>query len=191
MPLTIDGGGNFNSTTGQPLRTGKAFVNLTETGFVSQGDVLQIRFAQAQTDSNHISKAGNSQSTLPLTCSITPYFANSVIQVQWYSMMATGGTTNASALWLSLYRSIDGGATYTNVVPIQEAYPPGPWYGWTYFQDGWSPINVVYFDRPNTTNQVTYQLRYRNGSSDTGLTNYLVHANGHHYGWILEEIGLL
>jgi hypothetical protein len=187
MALTIDGGGNF-IPTGTVVRTGGAFVMTTESGSIIPGDSLQITFAQAQSGASHLSVAGSSEVTLALTCSITPLSTTSVIQVTFYSMMAYGGTANSDGLRLSLYRSIGGGA-YTNIVPVTGSYPPGPWYGWTYFTNTWSPLHCVYFDSPNTTSAVTYQLRYRNGASSTSYTNYLVHNNGHYYGWILEEIG--
>ena len=186
MPLTIDGGGNFNPS-GTVVRTGRAFVMADEAGVAIPGDSLQITFAQSQSTGSHISIAQNSEVTLPLTCSITPLFASSRIQVTWYSQMGYGGAASADALRLALYRSIDGGA-YTNLIPVTGSYPPGPWYGWTYFINTWSPYHVTYFDSPNTTGVVTYQLRYRNGNSGA-YTNYLVHANGQYYGWILEEIG--
>ena len=173
MPVTIDGSGNITTSSGFIRSTGK---------FYAPNTVVQRVYQQAQTDANHLSIATTSQTTLALTATITPSLATSKIMVHWYSMMAYGA---ANATNYELYRSIGGGA-YSGIVVEQRAYPPGPYYGWCYHSGSWQHLNLYYFDTPNTTQAITYQLRYslESGSS----TNYVVHQSGQYYGWILTEI---
>ena len=178
MPLTIDGAGKLTSTSGNIT---------TDINFTSPGDVLQIRFAQFRTGASHITTASTSDSTLADTCSITPLYANSVIQVRFWSSMSYG---SANALNLMLYRKI-GTGNYEAVVGVgggSWATNGQPYYGWSYHTNTWNHLDVQHFDRPNTTQQVTYQLRYRNW--DNTSTLYLVHCCQHYYSWILSEIGV-
>jgi hypothetical protein len=179
MPISILGDGTITTPNNK--------VTTNNSRFLFTGDEIQIVTVQAQTDANHIQITGTSEATLPLTCSITPTSTTSKIQVIWFSNMGYGATSGSDALRLLLYRSTNGGSTYTNLIPNTDSYPPGPFYSWTYFHNTWSPYSVIYFDTPNTTNTITYQLRYRNGAGSG--TNTLVHANGQYYGWILSEIG--
>jgi hypothetical protein len=176
MPTTIDGSGNINTTSGKISTTGK---------FISPNGPIQRVYQQAQSAASHISTNTTSEQILGVTATITPILASSKILVHWYSMMIYG----AASSWLAaaLYRSLDGGTTYTAIVPIQGGYPPGPYYGWGYWESSWQPSNLYYFDTPNTTSAVIYQLRYRTMNSNGG-TNYLVHQGGQYYGWILTEI---
>ena len=177
MPLKIDGAGNLTSTSGNIT---------TDINFTSPGDVLQIRFAQFRTGASHISLTTTSEVTLGDTCSITPLYANSVIQVRFWSSLSYGA---ANALSTALYRKI-GSGSYQAVVGIADsgwASTTNPYYGWTHNANTWDHLDTKYFDRPNTTQEVTYQLRYRNWSSSSTL--YLVHCCQHYYSWTLSEIG--
>ncbi len=175
MPVTIDGFGNITTSSGFVRTTGK---------FYAPNTVVQRVYQQAQSGATHISTASTAESTLPLTATITPVLANSRIMVHWYSMMLYGA---ASGSWFSvgLYRQI-GAGSFTAIVPMAGSYPPGPYYGWAYWESTWQPSSCYYFDTPNTTSPVTYQLRYRIWSGSG--TNYLVHQSGQYYGWVLTEI---
>lgn len=179
MPISIIGDGTIISSANK--------ITSNDSKFVFSGDEIQIVYAQQQSGSSHITVTSTSETTLPLTCSIKPTSTASKIKVMWYSNMGYGGASGAAGIRLLLYRSTDGGSTYTNLIPNTGSYPPGPYYSWTYFENTWSPYSTIYFDTPGTTNIVTYQLRYRNG--DSTATNYLVHQSGQYYGWILSEIG--
>lgn len=178
MPLNIDGAGGLTSTSGNIT---------TDIAFTSPGDVLQIRFAQLRTGASHLSLNTTSETELADTCSITPLNANSIIHVRFWSSAAYG---SGNALSTALYRKI-GTGNYEAIVGISDsnwANTTNPQYGWTHFANSWEPLDLKYFDRPNTTEQVTYQLRYRNWSTTSTL--YLVYCCQHYYSWTLSEIGV-
>jgi len=177
MPLTIDGAGKFITPSGNIT---------TDINFTSPGDVLQIRFAQYRTGANHLSLNTTSETVLADTCSITPLYANSIIQIRFWSSTSYG---SGNALSTALYRKI-GSGNYEAVVGISDsgwASTTNPYYGLTHFANSWEPMDSKYFDRPNTTQQVTYQLRYRNWSTTSTL--YLVHQGQQYYSWTLSELG--
>jgi hypothetical protein len=175
MPVTIDGFGNITTSSGFVRTTGR---------FYAPNSVVQRVYQQAQSGATHISTASTSESTLPLTATITPVLASSRIMVHFYSMMMYGA---ASGAWMrtALHRQI-GTGSFDVIVGMSGTYPPGPYYGWGYWESSWQPNSCFYFDTPNTVSPLTYQIRYRL-STGSG-TNYLVHQSGQYYGWVLTEI---
>ena len=147
--------------------------------FFSPYSVVQIRNISAMSTS-HLSTSTDVFLYAPLISTITPVFANSKIKVEFFSSMALG-----SAGWMVsvLERCITGG-TYIELTPANFA-ASRYYYGWGYYSSSWGPLNYVYYDAPNTTDVVTYRIKYRN--ANTTSTNYLVHINME-YGWTLTEI---
>ena len=179
MPTSITGSGQITSTSGKISTTGS---------FVSPNSVLQRVYVQKQSGANHISTTNTTDQTLDLEVSITPKFSNSVIMVEWYSMMAYG----AASGWLNamLYRKI-GSGSYDPIIAKGGsgwASTSYPYLGWMHTESSWEPRNLVYFDTPNTTDSIVYQLRYSKWTTESSQTNYLVHCCNHWYGWILTEI---
>jgi hypothetical protein len=179
MPTSITGNGQITSTSGKISTTGT---------FVSPNSVVQRIYAQKQSGSSHISTTNTSDQTLDLEAIITPRFSNSIIMVEWYSTMAYG----AGAGWLNamLYRKI-GTGSYNAIIAKGDtgwASTPWPYLAWMHTESSWGPRNLVYFDTPNTTTNIIYQLRYSKWTTNSNETNYLVHCCQHWYGWILTEI---
>jgi hypothetical protein len=141
---------------------------------------VQVRYAQS-TSSTHIETTTTSETILSLTASITPKYRDSTIKVEFNSSMMHGG--NSEAVVVALYRKI-GNDVFFPIIPIN-ASGPLTIYGLFYDYNTWRNMEIPYFDNPNTTEQVTYQIRYRKWAGTT--VNYLVHQTMY-YGWILTEI---
>jgi len=171
---------------GLPVATSSApGVVQVGTGLSVSGGVLSTSFQSNQIvqfvhvsaiPTSHINTSTQSLTTASLTVTITPKFANSKILVNFYSQMATG---SSGPLVGYLYRSTDGGSTYTDITSARA-------YGLFYLDPSWMPINTYFTDTPNITTAVTYQVRFKN-SSTSGVLIYLVHQNME-YGWNVTEI---
>lgn len=161
------------------IPTGSRLVG-TDVGSISTSKgVVQMQFATAMPTS-HITVTSTSNTTLGLNISITPVFSNSIIKVEFFSTMIYGA---ANALTLTLQRRI-GAGSFTDLTPVTGSSSRYT-YGWNYNSSNWLAQTCVYFDTPNTTSALTYQLLYRNWSSTS--TNYLVHQYME-YGWVATEI---
>jgi|688.fasta_scaffold59820_4 hypothetical protein len=163
------------------IPTGNKLLGTTANTFYSPrraGEVIQTVSSNTMPTS-HISVTSTSETAAGLKVWISPESASSKILVQWWSTMMNGA---ANALVTVLYRSTDGGSNFTVLTPITGTKYN---YGWSYHTIGWGPQKLVFVDRPGTTGNVVYQLRYRNWSSTS--TNYLVHQYME-YGWDLTEI---
>lgn len=143
--------------------------------------VVQERFFTTMPTS-HISTATTTPADAPLTATITPKFANSRIEVVFFSTMAYGAAAS-SQLGAILLRDINGGG-YTTLTP-RTGGASRYTYGWFYKEGGWDEATLRYFDTPNTVLPVTYKLQYFNHAGSG--TNYLVHQYME-YGWVLREI---
>jgi hypothetical protein len=148
--------------------------------FYAPYSVVQIRNISTMPTS-HLSTIVTTFQYAPLISSITPVFTNSRIKVEFFSTMALG--SQGSWMVLVLERCIAGGA-FVDLTPFSNA-GTRYYYGWGYYSSSWGPLNYTYYDTPNTTNVVTYRVKYRN--ANTAATNYLVHQHME-YGWTLTEI---
>jgi hypothetical protein len=168
--ITIDGNLNVSGS-----------MNLNGTNILTPlaNEIVQQRYVQT-TSPSHITVTSLSEVALTPTISITPRYANSIIRVEFYSTMMYGA---ANAITAALYRKI-GAGSFTSIIAITQTSPL-TYYGWFYHTSSWGPSKAIYFDSPATTQQVTYELRYRNISSTA--TNYLVHQT-QYYGWIVTEL---
>lgn len=168
--ITIDGNLNVSGS-----------INVNGTNIITPlaNEIVQQVYVQTY-NPNHITVTSTSEVALSTTISITPKYSNSIIRVEFYSTMMYGA---ANAIVAALYRKI-GAGSFTSIIAITQTNPL-TYYGWFYHTSSWGPYKAIYFDSPATTQQVTYELRYRNIS--TTATNYLVHAT-QYYGWILTEI---
>ena len=142
------------------------------------GEIAQVKYYQS-TSPTHIETTTTAETELILTASITPKYIDSTIKVEFNSSMMLG----ANELLVALYRKI-GNGSFTAIIPINVSGPLTQ-LGWFYDTNSWRNVEVPYFDLPGTTEQVTYQLRYRKWS--TTVVNYLVHQTMY-YGWVLTEI---
>lgn len=161
--------------------TGNKIVGTSANVFYSPprvGEVIKTASANAMPTS-HISVTATSETAAGLKVWITPESESSKIIVEWYSQMMNGA---ANALVTVLYRSTNGGSSFVALTPITGTKYN---YGWSYHTIGWGPQRLVFVDRPSSTGNVVYELRYRNWSSTA--TNYLVHQYME-YGWNLTEI---
>jgi hypothetical protein len=159
----------------------KSVVNIS--GSVSNltllpGEIAQVKYYQS-TSPTHIQTTTTAETELILTASITPKYIDSTIKVEFNSSMMLGD----SELIVALYRKI-GTGSFTAIIPINVSGALTQ-LGWFYDLNSWRNVEVPYFDLPGTTEQVTYQLRYRKWSNAT--VNYLVHQTMY-YGWVLTEI---
>ena len=161
------------------IPTGSRLVGTDVGAITTNRGVVQMQYATAMPTS-HITVTSTSNTTLGLNISITPIFANSIIKVEFFSTMLLG---NANALTLTLQRRI-GAGSFSDLTPVTGTSSRYT-YGWSYNSSSWMSQNNIYFDTPNTTSAVTYQLLYRNWSSSA--TNYLVHQYME-YGWVATEI---
>jgi hypothetical protein len=159
------------------IPTGSRLVGADVGSITTNKGIVQVQYATAMPTS-HITATSTSLTTLGLTISVNPVFSDSIIKVEFFSTMSYGA---ANVLVTVLQRSIGGGA-YSDLTPITGTRYN---YGWMYHASNWMHHNNVYFDAPNTTSTVTYQLQYRNWSSTA--TNYLVHQYME-YGWVVTEI---
>lgn len=176
------------------------------------GQVLQIAGSQDVTTASHLSVTSTSPTDLALTCKIKPRSANSILLVQFFSNMMYGA---ANAIELTLHYRVDptGGTSfgsYTTIIgSVDGSYNTGtqeamtgdntfngstslnPYYGWTYNGSGWgSFVHPYWWDHNQTAgSNIEFKLQYKNTGATS--TNYLVHANGQNYGWIIYEIGEL
>jgi len=168
--ITIDGNLNVSGS-----------INVNGTNIITplSNEIVQQTYIQTYNPA-HITVTSTTEVELSTIISITPKYSNSIIRVEFYSTMMYGA---ANAIVAALYRKVGAGA-YTAIIPINNTGPLTI-YGWFYHSSSWGPSKFIYFDSPATTQQVTYQLRYRNISSTA--TNYLVHQS-QYYGWILTEI---
>lgn len=148
--------------------------------FYAPYSVVQIRNISTMPTS-HLSTATDAFQYAPLIITITPVFTNSRIKVEFFSTMALG--SQGSWMVLVLERCIAGGA-FVDLTPFSNAASRYT-YGWGYYSSSWGPLNYTYYDTPNTTDVVTYRVRYRN--ANTAATNYLVHQYME-YGWTVTEI---
>ena len=123
----------------------------------------------------HISTTSTSYVTPgidPIT--IIPNYSNSVIKIEFFSTMAYGAGDRI--LMINLIRSINGGS-YTSLTGSRD-------YQWTYKDNGWSSINLYYFDTPSTTYPVTYQVQFKSSAANTV---FLAH-NNMACGWNILEL---
>lgn len=179
--VTFDGGTTWIGYLDNPVTyiDNPALSYLTTA--LSAPTVVQERFFTTMPTS-HISTSTTTFVPLALTASITPKFANSRIEVVFFSTMAYGAAAS-SQLGAQLERDINGGG-YTVLTP--RTYTTSRYtYGWFYKDSGWDEATLRYFDTPSTILPVTYRLQYGNHSGSG--TNYLVHQYME-YGWILREI---
>lgn len=160
--------------------SGSVSLNSYSLDKTSPGEIVQVKYVQA-TSPTHIQTTTTAETILDLTASITPKYRNSTIKVEFNSSMMLG--SNSSAIVVALYRKI-GNDVFFPLLPINGSGPLTI-YGWFYDVNSWRNVDIPYFDTPNTTEQVTYQIRYRKWTGTT--VNYLVHQS-QYYGWILTEI---
>jgi hypothetical protein len=154
-------------------------IGLEVGGIVTANGIAQVQY-KTEMPTSHITVTSTTLANASMTCSITPAFSNSIIKVEYFSTMALG---SSNALILVLYRKI-GSGSYTTLTPFTNAASRYQ-YGWAYNNSNWHSLINYYYDSPNTTEEVTYQLGYRNLSSTA--TNYLVHQYMEH-GWVLTEL---
>jgi hypothetical protein len=160
--------------------SGSISLNSYSLDKTSPGELVQVRYVQA-TNAAHLITTTTAETIVDLTASITPKYKNSTIKVEFNSTMMLG--SNSEAIVVALYRKI-GNSVFFPILPINGSGPLTI-YGWFYNINSWKELDIPYFDTPNTTEQVTYQVRYRKWSGTIG--NYLV-RQGMYYGWILTEI---
>jgi hypothetical protein len=161
--------------------TGNKIVGTEANVFYSPhrvGEIVQIVSSNTMPTA-HLSVTSTSETAAGLKIWLTPEYASSKILVEWWSSMMYGA---ANALVTVLYRSTNGGSSFTALTPITGTKYN---YGWSYHTIDWGPQRIVFLDRPGSTGNVVYELRYRNWSSTA--TNYLVHSYMD-YGWNLTEI---
>lgn len=169
------------NSIGGRLGTGNATVaagnTISVNEVVAPGMVVQVGYASTYPTS-HISSASATPVSAPLRITFTPKYANSVLQVQFFSTMCYG-----AAGWLitTLRRSNDNGTTFTILTPDTRTAARYA-YGWSYFNNQWSSMQNVYFDPANNTTPIVYDLQYASSG-----TNYLVHQYME-YGWEITEI---
>lgn len=168
------------NSIGGRLGTGNATVatgNIISGESVCPGMVVQTVYASTY-PAAHISSSSATPVSAPLTISITPKYANSVLCVQFFSTMAYG-----AAGWLitTLRRSNDNGLTFTILTPDTRTSARYA-YGWNYLSNQWSPMQNVYFDSANATSTIIYDIQYASSGG-----NYLVHQQME-YGWEIMEI---
>jgi hypothetical protein len=160
--------------------SGSISLNSYSLDKTSPGEIVQVRYVQA-TNPAHLQTTTTTETILDLTASITPKYKNSTIKVEFNSSMMLG--SNSEAIAVALYRKI-GNDVFFPIIPINVSGPLTQ-LGWFYNINSWRDLDIPYFDTPNTTEQVTYQIRYRKWSGT--VVNYLVHLSMYH-GWILTEI---
>jgi len=159
------------------IPTGSRLIGTDVGSITTNKGIVQVQYATAMPTS-HITVTSTGLTTLGLELSITPVFSNSIIKVEFFSTMMYG----AANILVTLLRRKIGAGAYTELTPITGTRYN---YGWVYFSSNWASHTNFYFDSPNTTNTVIYNLQYRNWSSTS--TNYLVHQYME-YGWVATEI---
>jgi hypothetical protein len=165
------------------IPTGNKMIGTTANTFASPhraGEVVQQVSSNAMPTA-HITVTSLSETAADLKIWLTPAYSSSKILVEWYSQMIQG---SANAIITILYRSTDGGSTFVNITPFQNA-ASRYYYGWNYNSDSWRSQKQIFVDFPQSTGNVVYKLHYRNLS--TTATNYLVHQY-QEYGWNVTEI---
>jgi hypothetical protein len=161
--------------------SGSVVLNSYSLNKSSPGEIVQVRYVQS-TSPTHIETTTTDEAILNLTVSITPKYKDSTIKVEFNSSMMHGG--NSEAIVVALYRKI-GNNVFFPIIPINGASSPITYLGWFYDSNTWRNMEIPYFDMPNTTEQVTYQIRYRKWAGT--VVNYLVRETMY-YGWVLTEI---
>jgi hypothetical protein len=170
--------GNVGTIT---IPTGNKIIGTSANTFFSPprvGEIVQTVSSNASTTAA-LTVTSTAETTLGLKVWMNPTNASSKILVEWWSQMMYGA---ANALVTVLYRSTDGGSSFVALTPITGTRYN---YGWSYNSNTWAPQKITFLDRPSTTANVVYQLRYRNWSSTA--TNYLVDQYME-YGWNITEV---
>lgn len=165
------------------IPTGNKMIGTTANTFMSApraGEVVQQVSSNAM-PTTHISVTSTTETAADLKIWLTPAYSSSKLVVEWWSQMMYGA---ANAIITILYRSTDGGSTFVNITPFQNA-ASRYYYGWNYNSDNWRSQKQIFVDFPQSTGNVVYKLQYRNLS--TTSTNYLVHQY-QEYGWNVTEI---
>lgn len=179
--ITFDGGQSWIAYLDNPVTYLDVPTLQYLTTAMNAPTVVQEKYFTTMPTS-HISTATTSVADLPLTATITPKYANSRIEVVFFSTMCYGAAAS-SQLGAILLRDINN-AGYTTLTPKSGGAARYA-YGWFYKDSGWDECTLRYFDTPNTLLPVTYKLQYFNHAG-TG-TNYMVHQYME-YGWVLREI---
>ena len=133
------------------------------------GSVLQtVSTAPNFTDVNQVGDTTNMEAGISV--SITPTSASNKIliigalELHLYAVNRVDGFTD-------LARTIGGTSTVLDYVTVYNLHGSGSYY--PYHSD---KVPFMHLDSPNTTSQVTYSLRLRQGTSSG--TVYSCHANG-------------
>jgi hypothetical protein len=134
------------------------------------GDIVQMAVGE-YTQSGHLKTNSTSKASGVIQVSITPRFSDSTIRIRFISNMAYG--RSGGRLMCSLYRMESGG---TSGYVVYDTRSGENKYGWTYNnQDAWGGDSAIWYDQPNTTNQLTYVPYfnvYTGGQSDSYFLHY-------------------
>ena len=144
-------------TSGQVLQTGGSGANPSWAN-ASSGKILAYYYDNDYTNRTTTSTSYDLHGST-ISIQLTPASASS----KFYMIMTFQGGNNMSAR-RTLYKFYRDGSELSNSQMEHE------------FIDGYSnenPSAMSYIDSPNTTSQITYDVRWRaNGSSDTGKLNF-------------------
>ena len=135
------------------------------------GDIVQMTVAHYK-PSNHVTTNTTSRANVSFSGVITPRFSDSTIRIRFINNMCYGRATG-QMLW-SLYRAESGGSSGYVVYDTRSGEN---WYGWIYNnQNAWGGDSAIWYDQPNTTNQLTYTPYYNVNTAGQSVS-YIMYQN--------------